>query len=707
MSWATRLLAAAMVTLGLWSAAPAAGQDRAALAQALDAWVQQGLDEPQRALQRFTELAAQATAAEDRRALLRARGLVAASAGLADELHAALLALAALAPDPMAAADAALVRAEAADAQGHAALALEAATAAVQGYEAACTAQTSCDHRAHWQALMLLARQDRRRGLNSAALEHAQAAAALAEGAGDRARQAQALAAAADMAGLQGDAAAEQGLFAQALRLARADGDALLRSRVQAFDTRIQRRRGDNEASRRAANAGLALARQGGPPRLEATHLANLSDVLVALGQPALALKAVAEALPTARRHGDHRVERVLLHNAALARIHLGQLAQARQQMEGVLAAYRAGGATADLGLALREFGDAFAAAGDLPTALRLFHQERQLAAEMMAANREAALAELRRRFDHEAQQRKLEQLQRERTLVTAQLANRAALQQVWAAGAVVLLLAGVLVAVVYHRVRRLRSRLEKNQALLRAQSHRDPLTGLHNRRGLHETMAPRGGPPHFEGALLLLDIDHFKRVNDHHGHAAGDAVLVEVARRLAEIVGPPGLVVRWGGEEFIVCLAGSTAALAPAATQALARRVLHAVGGTPVALPGGTALRVTVSVGYACFPLPPARLPLSLDRAINLVDMALYTAKNQGRNNATGIVQAQGHDAAALQALELNFDLARHEGRVLLERLDGPADPTPPPGAGPGPGPGAGAEPGQQAEAQAHRLPA
>jgi predicted signal transduction protein with EAL and GGDEF domain len=128
---------------------------------------------------------------------------------------------------------------------------------------------------------------------------------------------------------------------------------------------------------------------------------------------------------------------------------------------------------------------------------------------------------------------------------------------------------------------------------------------------------------------------------------------------------------------------------------QAMARRVLDAVALVPVPLPGGGTLRVTASVGYACFPLPPDLQPLSLDRAINLVDMALYTAKNQGRNNATGIVQAQAHDAAALQLLELDFDLARHEGRVLLERLNGP------------PAPEAGAGPGQAAEARPQRLPA
>jgi diguanylate cyclase (GGDEF)-like protein len=674
-------LAAAQATPALPSAPEATaahaqpGRPARPLADELDALVQRGQDDPQEALAQLAELSARTPPGRAQRPLALARGLVAATANLGSEMQAALVALAGLAPDPLAASDAALVRATAADARGDTTAALGAAHTALQGYTAACAARSDCDHRARWQTLVLMARQDLRRGLYSAALAHALAAHQLALGAGDVERQALALAVAADLAGLQGDTDDEDRHFAQAERLARAEGEPLLRSRLKINETRMQRRRGDAEGARRAARAGLALAHQGGSARLEAVHLANLSDALVALGQPRQALQAIEQALPTVRRHGDRRTERVLLHNAALAHIGLGQTAEARREMDAVLAGYRDGGATADQAVALREFGDAFAKLGDMRSALQLFHQERRLAAEIMAANRESALAELRKRFDHEAQERRLEQLGRERTLMTAQLDNRAALQQVWAAGAVVLTLAGVLVALMYRRVRRLKRRLEDNQALLRAQSHRDPLTGLHNRRGLQETLAARGLAQRFEGALMLLDIDHFKRINDGQGHAAGDAVLVEVARRLSEAVRGHDLVVRWGGEEFIVCMAG--AGSDAAAAQALARRVLDTIGATPVPLPGGGALRVTVSVGYACFPLPPAALPLPLERAINLVDMALYTAKNQGRNRAIGITAASASQPAELLALETDFEQASREGRIQLLRLAGPETDT------------------------------
>lgn len=639
-----------------------------ALQAEVDRQVQRGLEQPDAALAALAKIEAQS---DQPRLLTLGRGLVAASVARSADVTAALATLKRLGDDPLLDADAALIRATLADAQGNTTDALNSAQVALQGYQRACVTRTDCDYRSTWRAQMLLARHDLRRGLNSTALEQALAGAEGARGAGDAPRHALALAVAADLSGLQGDSAGEQRHLAQALRIARLDGGPLLRSRMRLFEAKILRRHGDNEGARRAAIDGLALARQASSQRTAAQHLVNLSDALVALGDARGALQAVEQALPLSAGLGDRRAERALKHNAALARIGLGQTAAARRTLDELLAAYRASGASADEAAALREFADAFAAAGELPTALQLFHRERELAASMMAANRDAALAELRQRFDRDAQQQQLQQLGRESRLMSSQLDNRAAMQKVWLAGAAALALAAVLVAMMYRRVRALNRRLEHNHAFLRAQSHRDPLTGLTNRRGLHEAAAARGHDLRFEGVLLLVDIDHFKRVNDGHGHAAGDVVLVEVARRLTEVVRGDDLVVRWGGEEFLLCVPGGDAGHA----RALAQRVLQAVGAAPVALPGqpALALHVTVSVGYGCFPLPPTQLPLAMERAINLADMALYTAKNQGRNCAVGIEQTQADDDAGLHALEADFDQARQDGRVTLDHLAGP----------------------------------
>ena len=206
----------------------------------------------------------------------------------------------------------------------------------------------------------------------------------------------------------------------------------------------------------------------------------------------------------------------------------------------------------------------------------------------------------------------------------------------------------------------------------LQTQSERDPLTNLANRRHFQAVMQSAAGRDGrnagFEGALLLVDIDHFKHVNDAHGHAAGDAVLVEVAKRLNEAVRNDDLVVRWGGEEFLILAPRA----APEQAEQMAARVLRILGETPIVV-GTQALRVTASIGYARFPLPPYSAEVPWEQAINLADMALYTAKNQGRNRAVGMVSSTASTREALHHLETDFDQAWREGRVTLLQTPGP----------------------------------
>ncbi|HNU12429.1 MAG TPA: GGDEF domain-containing protein [Rubrivivax sp.] len=160
--------------------------------------------------------------------------------------------------------------------------------------------------------------------------------------------------------------------------------------------------------------------------------------------------------------------------------------------------------------------------------------------------------------------------------------------------------------------------------------SSRDALTGLANRRSFELALAreadrvARSGEP---ALLLMLDIDHFKRVNDNHGHAAGDEVLRSVATALADSVRPMDLVARVGGEEFAIILPNCPAAFGAA----VAERVRRSVERTPVmAGPGGSAIEVTISVGGAFAPQWVRSTPaLWIERA----DQQLYHAKATGRN--------------------------------------------------------------------------
>ena len=348
-------------------------------------------------------------------------------------------------------------------------------------------------------------------------------------------------------------------------------------------------------------------------------------------------------------------------------------LYEGKQDLARVEQLTRSAGLTALQATALREFDQALASAGDLRGALDLFKRERDLSTRVMQDNRAAALALLQQRNDRERKQRDIELLARDNELKTAALANRDTMLQVWAVAAVVLGLSAAAVGLLYRRVRETNRRLVASQAQLRVQSERDPLTNLANRRHFLSVMqaeqARGGADAGFDGALLLVDIDHFKHVNDGHGHAAGDIVLCEVARRLNQAVRGDDLVVRWGGEEFLVLALKVPAAQA----EQMAARILAVIGEQPVMVQG-VAVRVTVSIGYARFPLPPDVLPIAWEQAINLADMALYTAKNQGRNRAVGIVAAQAPAAPELRAIEDDFDRAWHEGKIMLQVAPGPA---------------------------------
>ncbi len=169
------------------------------------------------------------------------------------------------------------------------------------------------------------------------------------------------------------------------------------------------------------------------------------------------------------------------------------------------------------------------------------------------------------------------------------------------------------------------------------------------------------------DGTLMLVDVDHFKHINDRWGHAVGDVVLVELARRLRAALRDDDLIVRWGGEEFLLWVP-----VAPRAeAEALVARTLAAIGSQPVAS-GADRIPVTVSIGFATFPIEPARLALGWEQALELIDTAMYLAKSHGRNRAYGVRSANAGNAAALSALARRFEAAWRDGLVELVAVDG-----------------------------------
>ncbi|MEV6598786.1 GGDEF domain-containing protein [Actinoplanes sp. NPDC051346] len=187
-------------------------------------------------------------------------------------------------------------------------------------------------------------------------------------------------------------------------------------------------------------------------------------------------------------------------------------------------------------------------------------------------------------------------------------------------------------VGLLFADVRRAQVRLEAARAAADQLSRTDPLTGAANRRAFGEAFDGVRRDQSCAG-ILLVDIDHFKQINDRYGHDAGDAVIVTVIRRMGAAVRRDDVVGRWGGEEFCVLLDAIPDA---EVLRVVAEKVRTAVCGDPVPLPDGSTVDVTVSVGAVLLDHVT-----TLDFAIGAADEQLYAAKRGGRNQVRSAVVA------------------------------------------------------------------
>jgi diguanylate cyclase (GGDEF)-like protein len=180
----------------------------------------------------------------------------------------------------------------------------------------------------------------------------------------------------------------------------------------------------------------------------------------------------------------------------------------------------------------------------------------------------------------------------------------------------------------VHLRLRQLRSELqEKNQQLERL-SITDPLTGLRNRRFADWFLSRELERVHRHGnrlSVFIVDLDHFKRVNDTHGHPVGDAALRHVGEILSRQMRKTDVAARWGGEEFLIALAQ----VPLEGALELAERQRAAIEATPLPLVDGRELELTISIGVATAVAADA----STEDLVAAADRALYQAKDAGRN--------------------------------------------------------------------------
>lgn len=467
------------------------------------------------------------------------------------------------------------------------------------------------------------------------------------------------------------------------------------------------------DLAREYLDRALALRREIGARAREAATLSNLGDLDLETADLPSALAHHRQSLAIRRAVGDPQALSLGHRSVGLVHLRLGELDSARVHLGEALAI---GEPTGDRGLAVgnllvlaeveraagraqlgeREASRALALARDMGSRELVRRAWEELAASQEAAGRYAEalasqkafkalsdsifdeatsrrVASLELRYGQERRERESEQLRSEAAMYELAASRRADQRD---AIAVVALLLGALGLVGYRR------RAERT-ALAEELSMTDALTAARNRRYVqqmlpldvaisvrrHRSAAERGTTPQeADIGIFLLDLDHFKRVNDEHGHAAGDRLLTELVGALHAACRETDVVARWGGEEFMVVSRFMDREQAPA----LAERLRAVVEGHVTTLQDGRRVRVTCSMGFAIFPFAPeAPELLGWEEVVSLADQGAYASKRSGRNAWTGYVRGDGPPPSdILHASPSEIERWVAEGRVQRETM-------------------------------------
>jgi len=439
-----------------------------------------------------------------------------------------------------------------------------------------------------------------------------------------------------------------------------------------------------------AMQDALAIARNAKSDVTECYALINLADIYLRRKDYKTAFDLSERSLKLAQQQDNISLVAVNKANMGFALFGMNRIDAGKRLAEEALAEYERNGALAEISGILGDYGQYLASAGDFKAALALRDRQQRVNDKIALAVREKDVVEMQGKFESEKRIREIEILNREKDLQAIELQNRQWQQRVWWLLAAVFAASFAIVAFLYRKLRTINRLLAEKNSELSFQSSRDPLTALYNRRhfqnfineGRGDLERRRGAVERPVQALLLIDLDHFKMINDQFGHAAGDAVLVAVARRLRDTLRETDMIVRWGGEEFLVFV--------PAAPSdrldEIVSRVMHAVSSEPIQYMGHY-LQLTVSIGYSPVLLPPDDVALGWERVIGLVDKALYMAKLHGRNRAYGVGGMLRPGDEALAAVDSDLEKAWRDGvvdmRVLVgtQTLAASARNVPPPG--------------------------
>jgi len=424
-----------------------------------------------------------------------------------------------------------------------------------------------------------------------------------------------------------------------------------------------------------AHEEAIKWARENEQHEVVLLSLNNIGSTYIQLKDYEKAREILNEALTEAIARESVVTEQLLRFNLAYVEVFSGSYDRGIEALEAATERLRADYTAPQYADLLGYVAEAYIEAELWQKAVVALTEQRALNEKIAQSQREEALNELQTRYQANEQAVQIELLEQANELQNQVIENSALQQRIYVLFAVVVVLGSILLLILLRLAYKSNLRLKDVNRKLKHQSSHDPLTEVLNRRSFQDAMRTR--EQHYEqvqqqqhpDAILLLDIDFFKQINDQHGHAAGDLVLVELAKRLKRISRTSDMVIRWGGEEFLIYLKEMN----PENLAQYTERVLEVIAERPVKV-ADSELQVSATAGFISLPFDSvSEQELDWERCLQIADMALYIGKVHGRNQGLGVMGLNVPFEEAQQALAKDLAGAIERGWVRTVNVRGP----------------------------------
>ncbi|WP_165831979.1 MULTISPECIES: tetratricopeptide repeat-containing diguanylate cyclase [Gammaproteobacteria] len=432
---------------------------------------------------------------------------------------------------------------------------------------------------------------------------------------------------------------------------------------------------GQSAASIASHEEAIVWARQFDIPEIVLLSMNNIGSSWLDEKEFEQAREVFQEALAEAEALDDQATKALLLFNLGYVEVMTGNAEVGIPMMETNAEIMKEDSTDADHADTLNSLIEAYVEAGLFENATNALIEQRDLNKTLHEREREETLSELQTRYEANEQATQIDLLEQRNELQQRAIENAELQKKLFILFAIVVVLGSVLLFQLYRAARRANRKLKDTNRQLEYQSTHDALTALLNRRSFQEAMKKRerqarySDQHEYPDALLLLDVDFFKKINDNRGHMAGDQVLVELGKRLKKVSRATDMVVRWGGEEFLLYLKEMNPERLPEFTQ----RVLQVIGEKPVQTKD-EAIQVTATAGF--IPLPFGNVSesqLNWEKCLQIADMALYIGKVHGRNRGLGVMGLNVPFEETKEALEKDLAGAIEKGWVHSVDVSGP----------------------------------